>query len=120
MFQLIIFVFQTKETDKTYVSVLLPFYVTYVFAAAPTGWTSVEHRTEIEFSFFYDTFLWKAGSYNDGALNGSLTVIRIGTDSSGHLFFEFKTVAKFYGKLLIFFMFNLISYKFMNKLSCTI
>lgn len=89
--------FKARDLDKTYVSVLLPLYVTYIFAAAPTGWTSVEHRTEIEFSFFYNTFLWKEGSHADNSFNGTLSIVRVGTDSSGHLFFEFKTVAKFYG-----------------------
>lgn len=98
--------FQAKAGDKTYVSVLLPLYVTYIFAAAPTGWTSVEHRTEIEFSFFFDTFLWKGGSHSDDALNASLSIVRIGTDLSGHLYFEFKTVAKFYGKLFIYYCFS--------------
>lgn len=92
------FIFKARNTDKAYVSVSLPFYVTYIFAAAPTGWTSVEHRTEIEFSFFYDAFLWKSASHKDDSLKASLSIFHIGTDSSGHLFFEFKTVAKFYGK----------------------
>ncbi|KAF8770775.1 Extracellular matrix protein FRAS1 like protein [Argiope bruennichi] len=59
------------QSDQTYVTVLLPLYVTYVFAAAPTGWTSFEHRTEMEFSFYYDTFLWKAGSHSDSSLNAN-------------------------------------------------
>ncbi|KFM66224.1 Extracellular matrix protein FRAS1, partial [Stegodyphus mimosarum] len=89
--------FKVRDTDQNYVTVLLPFFVTYVFAAAPTGWTTIERHTEMEFSFFYDTFLWKSGSHSDSILTASLTMVRVGTDSEGHVFFEFKTVAKFYG-----------------------
>ncbi|GBL64920.1 Extracellular matrix protein FRAS1, partial [Araneus ventricosus] len=89
--------FKARDTDQTYVTVLLPLYVTYVFAAAPTGWTSLEHRTEMEFSFYYDTFLWKGGSHSDSSLNATVGMVRVGTNSAGYMFFEFKTLAKFYG-----------------------
>ncbi|GFS77940.1 extracellular matrix protein FRAS1 [Nephila pilipes] len=89
--------FKARDTDQTYMTVLLPLYVTYVFAAAPTGWTTLEHRTEMEFSFYYDTFLWKSGVHSDNSLNAIIGMVRVGTNSAGHMFFEFKTVAKFYG-----------------------
>ncbi|GIZ02711.1 extracellular matrix protein FRAS1 [Caerostris extrusa] len=89
--------FKARDTDQTYVTVLLPLYVTYVFAAAPSGWTTLEHRTELEFSFYYDTFLWKSGSHADSSLNATVGIVRVGTNPAGHMFFEFKTVAKFYG-----------------------
>ncbi|GIY35545.1 extracellular matrix protein FRAS1 [Caerostris darwini] len=89
--------FKARDTDQTYVTVLLPLYVTYVFAAAPSGWTTLEHRTELEFSFYYDTFLWKSGSHTDSSLNATVGIVRVGTNPAGHMFFEFKTVAKFYG-----------------------
>ncbi|XP_071043236.1 extracellular matrix organizing protein FRAS1 [Parasteatoda tepidariorum] len=89
--------FKVRDSDQTYLTVLLPLYVTYVFATAPTGWTSVEHRTELEFSFFYNTFLWKSGAHSDTSVGASVSLIRVSTNSAGHMFFEFKTVAKFYG-----------------------
>ncbi|GFY74626.1 extracellular matrix protein FRAS1 [Trichonephila inaurata madagascariensis] len=89
--------FKARDSDQTYMTVLLPLYVTYVFAAAPTGWTSLEHRTEMEFSFYYSSFLWKSGAHSDNSLNAIIGMVRVGTNSAGHMFFEFKTVAKFYG-----------------------
>ncbi|GFY26068.1 extracellular matrix protein FRAS1 [Trichonephila clavipes] len=89
--------FKARDSDQTYMTVLLPLYVTYVFAAAPTGWTSLEHRTEMEFSFYYSSFLWKSGAHSDNSLNAVIGMVRVGTNSEGHMFFEFKTVAKFYG-----------------------
>ncbi|KAF8770771.1 Polycystic kidney disease 2-like 1 protein like [Argiope bruennichi] len=37
------------------------------------------------------------GSHSDSSLNATVGMVRVGTNSAGHMFFEFKTVAKFYG-----------------------
>lgn len=39
----------------------VPLYVSYIYVTAPRGWASLEHHTEMEFSFFYDTVLWRTG-----------------------------------------------------------
>lgn len=62
-----------------------------------SGWGSLEHRTELEFSFYYDTVLWRSGLETEGDLGGRLQVMRILIDDSGRLVVDFKTHAKFRG-----------------------
>ncbi|XP_054717495.1 extracellular matrix organizing protein FRAS1-like [Uloborus diversus] len=93
--------FKTRDTNKAYVTVVLPLYITYLFAAAPTGWTSIEHHSQLEFSFFYNMLLSKSGSLIDNSFDAALNIVRIGTNSAGQLYFEFKTEAKFYGLFVL-------------------
>lgn len=55
------FLFQLRDAAKSLVTVTVPLHVSYVYVTAPTGWGSLEHRTEMQFSFVYDTVLWIAG-----------------------------------------------------------
>lgn len=45
--------FQVRDGDKSFLTVTVPLYISYVYVTAPTGWASLDHRTEMEFSFFY-------------------------------------------------------------------
>lgn len=89
--------FQVRDSAQTYLTVRLPLYVSYLYATAPTGWGSLEHRTEMEFSFFYNTILWRTGLETDGKLGGKLQVLRILIGDEGKLIVDFKTQAKFRG-----------------------
>ena len=47
--------FEVRDSAKSYLTVRVPLYVSYVYTKAPRGWTQIDHRTNMEFSFFYDT-----------------------------------------------------------------
>ena len=90
--------FQVTNGGQTYLTVRVPLHVSYLYATAPIGWGSLEHRTEMEFSFYYDTVLWKTGLETGGQLGGKLQVMRILIADNGKLVIDFKTHAKFRGK----------------------
>lgn len=54
-------VFQVRDSAQSFLTVQVPLYVSYIYVTAPRGWASLEHHTEMEFSFFYDTVLWRTG-----------------------------------------------------------
>ena len=90
-------VFFQKEKSQTHLTVKVPLHVSYLFAAAPAGWTSLEHRTEMELAFYYSTVLWRSGLETEGQLGGKLQVKRILIGTDGKLVIEFRTQAKFRG-----------------------
>lgn len=92
--------FEVRDAAQSYLTVQVPLHVSYIYAAAPTGWSSLEHRTEMQFSFFYNTVQWKAGLETDGSLSGRLQVLKIAVGPNGNLVMDFKTQAKFRGTLL--------------------
>ncbi|XP_069061899.1 extracellular matrix organizing protein FRAS1 [Pleurodeles waltl] len=53
--------FQVRDSAQSFLTVHVPLYVSYIYVTAPRGWASLEHHTEMEFSFFYDTVLWRTG-----------------------------------------------------------
>ncbi|XP_023802462.1 extracellular matrix protein FRAS1-like [Cyanistes caeruleus] len=53
--------FQARDSAQSFLTVHVPLYVSYICVTAPRGWASPEHRSEMEFSFFYDTVLWRTG-----------------------------------------------------------
>lgn len=55
------FLFQVRDSAQSFLTVQVPLYVSYIYVTAPRGWASLEHHTEMEFSFFYDTVLWRTG-----------------------------------------------------------
>lgn len=55
------FFFQVRDSAQSFLTVQVPLYVSYIYVTAPRGWASLEHHTEMEFSFFYDTVLWRTG-----------------------------------------------------------
>ncbi|XP_028297012.1 extracellular matrix protein FRAS1-like [Gouania willdenowi] len=56
--------FQVRDSAQSFLTVQVPLYVSYIYVTAPRGWASLEHHTEMEFSFFYDTVLWRTGQSN--------------------------------------------------------
>ncbi|OXB58880.1 hypothetical protein ASZ78_012724 [Callipepla squamata] len=89
--------FQVRDSAQSFLTVHVPLYVSYIYVTAPRGWASLEHHTEMEFSFFYDTVLWRTGIQTDSVLSARLQVIRIYIREDGRLVIEFKTQAKFRG-----------------------
>ncbi|XP_070544831.1 extracellular matrix organizing protein FRAS1-like [Ptychodera flava] len=88
--------FQVKHGDS-YLTVTVPLYAAYIYSTTPTGWASLDHRTQMEFSFFYSTVLWRTGLETEGELNGKLQVLHIRINDDGRLVIDMKTEAKFRG-----------------------
>ncbi|XP_039614478.1 extracellular matrix protein FRAS1 isoform X1 [Polypterus senegalus] len=93
--------FQVRDSAQSFLTVQVPLYVSYIYVTAPRGWASLEHHTEMEFSFFYDTVLWRTGIQTDSVLSARLQIIRIYIREDGRLVIEFKTHAKFRGQFVI-------------------
>ncbi|OWK55263.1 Extracellular matrix protein FRAS1 [Lonchura striata] len=89
--------FQVRDSAQSFLTVHVPLYVSYIYVTAPRGWASLEHHTEMEFSFFYDTVLWRTGIQADSVLSARLQIIRIYIRDDGRLVIEFRTQAKFRG-----------------------
>ncbi|XP_056274598.1 extracellular matrix protein FRAS1 [Pseudoliparis swirei] len=92
--------FQVRDSAQSFLTVQVPLYVSYIYVTAPRGWASLEHHTEMEFSFFYDTVLWRTGIQTDSVLSARLQIIRIYIREDGRLVIEFKTHAKFRGQFV--------------------
>ncbi|XP_022361766.1 extracellular matrix protein FRAS1 [Enhydra lutris kenyoni] len=92
--------FQVRDSAQSFLTVHVPLYVSYIYVTAPRGWASLEHHTEMEFSFFYDTVLWRTGIQTDSVLSARLQIIRIYIREDGRLVIEFKTHAKFRGQFV--------------------
>uniref|UniRef100_A0ABM5GKG1 Extracellular matrix organizing protein FRAS1 n=1 Tax=Pogona vitticeps TaxID=103695 RepID=A0ABM5GKG1_9SAUR len=93
--------FQVRDSAQSFLTVHVPLYVSYIYVTAPRGWASLEHHTEMEFSFFYDTVLWRTGIQTDSVLSARLQIIRIYIREDGRLVTEFKTHAKFRGQFVM-------------------
>ncbi|XP_067131538.1 extracellular matrix organizing protein FRAS1-like isoform X3 [Centruroides vittatus] len=93
--------FQLRTSGETYLTVHLPLYVSYIYAAAPTGWITMEHHTELEFSFSYNTMLWKTGVETDGFYHSTLQILKVVITKNGALTIKFKTQAKFRGLFIL-------------------
>lgn len=61
LFLCVLFHWQVRDSAQSFLTVHVPLYVSYIYVTAPRGWASLEHHTEMEFSFFYDTVLWRTG-----------------------------------------------------------
>ncbi|XP_072243382.1 extracellular matrix organizing protein FRAS1 isoform X1 [Leuresthes tenuis] len=93
--------FQVRDSAQSFLTVQVPLYVSYIYVTAPRGWASLEHHTEMEFSFLYDTVLWRTGIQTDSVLSARLQIIRIFIREDGRLVIEFKTHAKFRGQFVL-------------------
>lgn len=91
--------YQVKDAGRTYLTVTVPLYVYYVYATAPIGWGSLQHHTQMEFSFYYDTILWDSGLETKGTLSGDLQVLKILVGRDGKLIVDFKSRARFRGMI---------------------
>lgn len=89
--------FQVKHGGKTYLTVRVPLYVYYLYTMAPVGWGSLQHHTEMEFSFYYSNILWQTGLEIEGKIAGDLQVLKVLVGRDGKLVIDFKTHAKFRG-----------------------
>ncbi|ESO99609.1 hypothetical protein LOTGIDRAFT_173674 [Lottia gigantea] len=89
--------FQVKDSGETHLTARVPLYVSYLYTIAPIGWGSMEHRTEMDFSFYYDSILWKSGLETEGENGGRLQVLQIQIGDDGKLVVRFKTKPKFRG-----------------------
>ncbi|KAL4617481.1 extracellular matrix protein FRAS1-like [Arapaima gigas] len=92
--------FQVRDSAQSFLTVRLPLYVSYIYVMAPRGWASLEHQTEMEFSFFYDTVLWRTGIQTNSVLSAKLQISRIYIQEDGRLVIEFKTQTKFRGQFV--------------------
>ena len=94
--------FEVRDSAKSYLTVRLPLYVSYIFTKAPRGWTQIDHATTVEAGFFYNTVHWRAGlsGYNTGAnrIGGDLQLLKVSTGQDGKLVIDFSTQAHFRGK----------------------
>ncbi|XP_033117888.1 extracellular matrix protein FRAS1-like [Anneissia japonica] len=93
--------FQVRDMDKSYLTVTVPMYVSYIYVMAPTGWAALDHKTEMEFSFFYSSILWRTGLETDSEITGRLQIIRIRIGEKGNLVIDFKTTPKFRGQFVL-------------------
>ncbi|XP_038615096.1 LOW QUALITY PROTEIN: extracellular matrix protein FRAS1 [Tachyglossus aculeatus] len=93
--------FQVRDSAQSFLTVHVPLHVSYIYVTAPRGWASLEHHTEMEFSFFYDTVLWRTGIQTDSVLSARLQIVRIYIREDGRLVIEFKTHAKFRGHFVM-------------------
>ena len=95
---------QALHSGQVLVTVRVPLFVTMV-SASPLGssWTSVEHQTEMEFSFSYASVLLGQRGMAESKLALAVQphVTRIRTDpNDGRLVVEFQTETRFSGRYL--------------------
>lgn len=93
--------FQVGSGGQSFLTVRVPLYISYVYAASPPGWASLDHRTELSVSFYYNTLLWHQGLHTQPTLTAKIQVTRISIDESGRLVIDLKTVAKFRGQFVL-------------------
>ncbi|XP_076043694.1 extracellular matrix organizing protein FRAS1-like [Oratosquilla oratoria] len=93
--------FQVGSGGQSFLTVRLPLYVSYVYAASPPGWASLDHRTELSVSLYYNTLLWHQGLHTQPSLTARIQITRISIDESGRLVIDLRTVAKFRGQFVL-------------------
>jgi len=89
--------FDVDTSSQSYVTVFQPFYVSYLYAKAPSGWVSLDHQTELEFSFYYETVQFQSALDVRDEPKGEVEVIRLGIGEDGKLSIQFRTRALFRG-----------------------
>ncbi|XP_069157214.1 extracellular matrix organizing protein FRAS1 [Procambarus clarkii] len=93
--------FQVGSGGQSFLTVRVPLYISYVYATSPPGWASVDHRTELSVSLYYNTLLWHHGLLTQPTLTAKIQVTRISIDESGRLVIDIKTMAKFRGQFVL-------------------
>ncbi|KAK7080023.1 Extracellular matrix protein fras1 [Halocaridina rubra] len=93
--------FQVGSGGQSFLTVRVPLYISYVYATSPPGWASLDHRTELSVSLYYNTLLWHQGLHTQPTLSAKIQVTRITIDDSGRLVIDLKTVAKFRGQFVL-------------------
>lgn len=93
---------QAMNRGQVQVTVRVPLYVTLISAStAGLSWTSVEHQTEMEFSFSYASVLLGQRGVAESKLALAVQphVSRVRTDpNNGRLVVEFQTETRFAGR----------------------
>lgn len=122
------------QTDKSYLIIKIPLYVSYLYASHQVSWSSIDYKTNVEASIIYKTqstndlannqfqefsSLFNNNLNTDSSLNRkagsgdsklkdlvSLTVSKISMTENGKLIIEFSTIPSFHGihKNLDFFL----------------
>jgi len=93
--------YQTSKRGHIQVTVRVPLFVTMVTTGPMIGWSCVEHRTEMEFSFSYASVLWHRGIQSQLALSARPQISRIRTDANGRLIIDLQTETRFPGRYLL-------------------
>ncbi|CAL4166611.1 unnamed protein product, partial [Meganyctiphanes norvegica] len=93
--------FQVGSSGQSFLTVRVPLYISYVYASSPPGWASLDHRTELSVSLYYNTLLWHQGLHTQPNLSARIQVTRISIDDSGRLVIDLKTWAKFRGQFVL-------------------
>lgn len=90
--------FDVESSSQSFVTVHQPLHVSYIFAKAPTGWASLDHQTQLEFSFYYDTVKFQSGVDIVQEPEGSVDILRVGIGEDGKLVLQLRTQARFKGE----------------------
>lgn len=90
--------FDVDQASRSFVTVYLPLYVSYVFAKAPTGWASLDHHTRLEASFYYQNSQFSPAVNALGPSTGRVEILRIGISEEGRMVVQLRTQAHFTGQ----------------------
>lgn len=93
--------FDVGTASKSFVTVHQPLYVSYVFAKVPTGWSSLNHQTTLEFSFYYDTVKFESGGQVMHEPKASVEIVRVGIGEDGRMSLQLRSHSQFRGKWLM-------------------
>lgn len=89
--------FFTQSKGVAQLSVRVPLHVAVVTTGTSLDWSYVEHETEMEFSFSYNSVLWHDALQSAVSLTPKLHVNRVHADPNGRLIIDFQTEARFAG-----------------------
>ncbi|XP_063885992.1 extracellular matrix organizing protein FRAS1-like isoform X2 [Scylla paramamosain] len=93
--------FQVGSSGQSFLTVRVPLYISRVHATSPPGWASLDHRTELSVSLYYNTLLWHRGPVTEPSLTARVQVTRMSLDDSGRLVIDITTQAKFRGQFVM-------------------
>lgn len=75
------------STDKSYLIIKIPLYVSYLYAGQQGAWTSVDYKSSVEASIIYKTKSLYGAKSDDKALNlNELLSLNVDSSSSSSLF----------------------------------
>ena len=98
--------FDVDSASKSFVTVHQPLYVSYIFAKAPVGWASLNHQTNLEFSFYYDTVKFGSGGEIMQEPKATVEIIRVGIGEDGKMSVQLRTKAHFRGMCWLYSLVN--------------
>lgn len=68
---------QVGSSGQSFLTVRVPLYISRVHATSPPGWASLDHRTELSVSLYYNTLLWHRGPLTEPSLTARIQVFMI-------------------------------------------